>query len=90
MDTDAIRQQHQKGWERAAPRWRKCDESLRRGGATVTRRLLELTRIEPRRRVLDIARGIGEPGLPAAEIERPSGFVRLTDQSPEMCGECPV
>src|SRR5262249_17479871 len=49
-----------------------------------TRRLLELAGIQPGHRVLDIASGTGEPGLPAAEIVGPSGFVLLTDQSPEM------
>ncbi len=84
MDTAGIKQQHREDWDRAAPRWRKYDESLRRAGAPVTRRLLELAGIQPGHRVLDIASGTGEPGLPAAEIAGPSGFVLLTDQSPEM------
>ncbi len=34
--------------------------------------------------MLDIGSGSGEPGLPAAEIVGPSGFVLLTDQSSGM------
>ena len=83
-DAQAIKQRHREDWDRAAPRWRKYDESMRRAGAPVTRRLLELAGIQPGHRVLDIASGTGEPGLPAAEIAGPSGFVLLTDQSPEM------
>lgn len=83
-DAQAIRDQQREDWDRAAPRWRKYDESMRRAGAVVTRRLLELAGIQPGHRVLDIASGTGEPGLPAAEIVGPSGFVLLTDQSPEM------
>jgi ubiquinone/menaquinone biosynthesis C-methylase UbiE len=84
IDAEAVKQQHRDDWDRAAPRWRKFDEQLRRTGEPITRRLLELAGIQPGHRVLDIASGTGEPGLPAAEMAGPSGFVLLTDQSPEM------
>jgi len=83
-EAEAIKQQHREDWDRAAPVWRKYDESLRRGSDPLTRRLLEMAGIGPGHRVLDIASGTGEPGLPAAEIVGPSGFVLLTDQSSEM------
>jgi ubiquinone/menaquinone biosynthesis C-methylase UbiE len=83
-DAEAIKQQHRQDWDHAAPRWRKYDESMRRTGEPATRRLLELAGIQSGHRVLDIASGTGEPGLPAAAIAGPSGFVLLTDQSPEM------
>jgi len=84
IDAQAIKQQHRKDWDRAATSWRKYDESLRQSSAPLTRRMLELADIQPGHRVLDIASGTGEPGLPAAEIVGPSGSVLLTDQSPEM------
>ncbi len=83
-DTQAIKEQQRRDWDRAAPSWRKYDERLRNDTAPLTRRLLELAAIRPGHRVLDIASGSGEPGLPAAEIAGPSGFVLFTDQSPEM------
>lgn len=86
LDAQAIKNQHRDDWDRAAPSWRKYDESLRRGSAPLTRRLLELAGIRTGQRILDIASGTGEPGLPAAEIAGPSGFVLLTDQSSEMLG----
>ena len=84
IDAQAIKQQHRQDWDHAAPAWRKYDESLRRGSEPLTRRLLDLAGIQPGQRVLDIASGTGEPGLPAAEIVGPAGSVLLTDQSQEM------
>lgn len=84
IDAKALKEQHRVDWDRVAAHWRKYDERLRRNGAATTRRLLELAGIQPGQRVLDIASGTGEPGLPAAQIVGPSGFVLLTDQSPEM------
>jgi ubiquinone/menaquinone biosynthesis C-methylase UbiE len=83
-DAEAIKDQNIEDWDRAAAAWRKYDDSLRRGSEPLTRRLLELAAIHPGHRVLDIASGTGEPGLPAAELVGPSGFVLLTDQSAEM------
>ncbi len=83
-DAQAIKQQHREDWDHAALRWRKYDKSLRRGSAPLTRLMLQLAGIQPGCRVLDIASGTGEPGLPAAEMVGPSGFVLLTDQAPEM------
>lgn len=83
-DAQELKQQHLEEWDRAAPVWRKYDESLRRGSEPLTLRLLNLAGIQRGHRVLDIASGTGEPGLPAAELVGPSGFVLLTDQSPEM------
>ena len=84
IDSQEIKRQQREDWARAAPSWQKYDESLRRAGEPVTRRLLELARVQRGHRVLDIASGTGEPGLPAAEAVGPAGFVLLTDQSSEM------
>lgn len=46
--------------------------------------MLELARIEPGQRVLDIGTGIGEPALTAARRVGPSGRVVATDLSPAM------
>ena len=83
-DAQAFKELQRKNWQRAAAHWRKYDEQLCRNGAAITGRLLDLASIQSGHRVLDIASGTGEPGLPAARIAGPSGFVLLTDQSPEM------
>lgn len=82
IDPQAIKDRQRQDWDVAAPTWCENDERLRRAYEATTRRLLELAGIAPGHRVLDIASGTGEPGLPAAEIAGPSGFVLLTDQSP--------
>jgi ubiquinone/menaquinone biosynthesis C-methylase UbiE len=84
IDSEAIKEQLRRDWDRAASSWRRYDERLRNDSAPVTRRLLELARARGGHRVLDIGSGTGEPGLPAAELVGPAGFVLLTDQSPEM------
>ena len=84
IDAQAFKQQEREDWDYSAPRWRKFDEQLRGSYASTTRRLLEMAGIQTGHRVLDLASGTGEPGLPAAEVVGPSGFVLLTDQSPEM------
>jgi ubiquinone/menaquinone biosynthesis C-methylase UbiE len=83
-DARAIKEQLRRDWDRAAASWRRYDERLRSDTAPLTRRLLELARVRAGHRVLDIGSGTGEPGLPAAELVGPSGFVLLTDPSPGM------
>jgi len=46
--------------------------------------MCELAHIRPGQRVLDLATGIGEPALTAAQWVGPSGHVLATDISPEM------
>lgn len=47
--------------------------------APVSERMLELARLRPGMRVLDVASGMGEPSLRAAQRVGPSGFVLGTD-----------
>jgi ubiquinone/menaquinone biosynthesis C-methylase UbiE len=47
-------------------------------------RLVDLAEIKPGSRVLDIATGIGEPALTAANQVGNSGHVLATDISPQM------
>ena len=83
-DAHAYKQQQRDDWAEAASHWRRLDDGIRRTSAETTPRLLELAGVRTGDRVLDIASGTGEPGLPAAKLVGPSGFVLLTDQSPEM------
>lgn len=84
MESGDGKRQHRDDWDRAASFWREHDESLRGANAALAHRLLELARIRPGHRVLDIASGTGEPGLEAARVVGPSGSVLLTDLSSEM------
>ena len=62
-------------WTRVVPGWEKWDEVLTRCAAPVSVRLLELARIRPGHRVLDVASGTGEPALSAASLVGPKGSV---------------
>jgi ubiquinone/menaquinone biosynthesis C-methylase UbiE len=85
-DSNTVKDEQRQYWNDAAEGWSKNDARLRKSGEPVTRLLLELAGVAPGKRVLDIASGTGEPGLPAAEAVGPNGHVLLTDQSEEMLG----
>jgi ubiquinone/menaquinone biosynthesis C-methylase UbiE len=57
---------------------------LEEGGQKLSDKLIELARITPGSKVLDVATGIGEPAVTAARHVQPSGKVLATDISPEM------
>jgi len=71
-------------WASVADGWKRRDELLKKGAAPVTTRLLELADISAGQRVLDIASGLGEPAIPAAQRVGPDGYVFGTDLVDEM------
>jgi len=79
-----LKLEQRKGWDASAPGWARWWPTLERGGGIVSERLVELAKLAPGNRVLDLATGIGEPAATAARKVGPSGRVVATDQSPEM------
>ena len=71
-------------WNSVAPAWQKWWKTIERGTEGVSRRLIELAEIKPGSRVLDIATGMGEPALTAANQVGNSGHVMATDISSHM------
>ena len=71
-------------WNSVAPAWQKWWKTIERGTEGVSRRLVELAEVKPGSRVLDIATGMGEPALTAANQVDKSGQVLATDISPQM------
>ena len=71
-------------WNSVAPAWQKWWKTIERGTEGVSRRQVELAEIKPGSRVLDIATGIGEPALTAANQVGNSGHVLATDISSHM------
>ena len=71
-------------WNSAASGWKKWSPMIDKGGAPVSERLVELARIAPGHRVLDVAAGYGEPALTAAKRVGPEGEVVATDIAAEM------
>lgn len=68
-------------WNKDGAAWRRWNPILDRWYGQVTRQMLDLARIQPGQRILDIAAGAGEPAVSAAERAGPSGFVLATDIS---------
>jgi SAM-dependent methyltransferase len=68
-------------WNKDGAAWRRWNPILDRWYGEVTRQMLDLARIQPGQRILDIAAGAGEPAVSAAERVGPGGYVLATDIS---------
>ncbi|HVU35344.1 MAG TPA: methyltransferase domain-containing protein [Opitutaceae bacterium] len=68
-------------WNQDGEAWRRWTPTLERWYGEASRQMLELARIEPGQRVLDIAAGAGEPAVSAAVRVGPTGYVLATDIS---------
>ncbi len=82
LSNDPARQRQQ--WDRVASGWKKWWRTIENGAQCVSVRMVELAKVEPGQRVLDIATGIGEPALLAASRVGSSGRVVATDLSSKM------
>jgi ubiquinone/menaquinone biosynthesis C-methylase UbiE len=74
----------QSWWAERITELRQYDEMESRLTASVSERMLDLACLRPGMRVLDVASGMGEPSLRAAQRVGPSGFVLGTDLSDGM------
>jgi enediyne biosynthesis protein CalE5 len=86
INAGELRDGQRKQWNSAATGWRKWSELIDGGARGISERLVELARVEPGSRVLDVAAGYGEPSLTAARAAGPGGTVVATDISAEMIG----
>ena len=68
-------------WNKDGAAWRRWNPTLDRWYGEVTRQMLDVARIQPGQRILDIAAGAGEPAVSAAERVGPGGYVLATDIS---------
>lgn len=68
-------------WNKDGAAWRRWNPTLDRWYGAATRRMLDLARIQPGQRILDVAAGAGEPAVSAAERAGPGGYVLATDIS---------
>jgi SAM-dependent methyltransferase len=68
-------------WNKDGAAWRRWSPTLERWYGAATREMLDLARIQPGQRILDIAAGAGEPAVSAAERVGPGGYVLATDIS---------
>ena len=84
FDAEAYRQASLEGWEAAAPGWVSRQEMMRRYAAPVSHRMLDALSLQPGERVLELAGGVGETGMLAAELVAPGGSVIVSDQAQAM------
>lgn len=84
FDPEAHKVSARKGWSLVADGWRRWWRTFEAAAQPLNERLVELARIEPGARVLDVATGIGEPALTAALRVGSEGSVLATDLSPRM------
>lgn len=84
FDANAYRQASLEGWEAAAAGWVRRQEQVREFGAPVSHWMLDAACPQPGERVLELAAGLGETGMLAAELVAPLGGVIVSDQAEAM------
>ena len=84
MEPDEIRERSRAAWDQAAAGWSARREMFTAAGAPVSRKLVEMAKLEPGDDVLEVACGLADTGLLAAEAVAPGGRVLVSDASESM------
>jgi SAM-dependent methyltransferase len=84
FDARAHRDASLQSWEEAASGWVRRQGLLRELGAPVSQWLIDALALQPGQRVLELAAGLGETGMLAAELVAPMGGVIISDQAEAM------
>jgi SAM-dependent methyltransferase len=84
FDANAHRDESLQGWEEAAAGWVRSQEAIRDFGAPVSHWMVDAVAPQPGQRVLELAAGLGETGLLAAELVAPVGGAIISDQAEAM------
>lgn len=86
MDHEEYRAESRARWEDAAGGWEARREAFQRGAQAVSMRMVDLLDLQPGQRILELAAGVGDTGLLAAELVAPGGSVLITDGAEAMVG----
>ncbi len=81
FDAASYKNAQREQWNKDGAAWRRWSPTLERWYGETTRQMLDLARIQPGQRILDVAAGAGEPAVSAAERVGPGGYVLATDIS---------
>jgi SAM-dependent methyltransferase len=84
MDAEAYRADSRERWEAAAPGWGEHRDALQRDTMEVSRWMLDAAGLQPGHTVLELAAGLGDTGLLAAELVAPGGRAIITDGAEAM------
>ena len=84
FDPEAHRDASLEGWEAAAPGWVRRQEQIRNWSAPVSQWMVQAACPQPGESVLELAAGLGETGLLAAELVAPMGRTLISDQAAAM------
>ena len=84
FDAGKYKETTREQWQEAAAAWAHYAPTLAAWLGPATERLLDLARLSPGERVLDVAAGAGEQTLTVARRVGPSGSVLATDISPRI------
>ncbi len=83
-DAGDLKRDKRQDWESVAAGWQKWYVIFEKGAYKMSDRLIDMAKIKPASRVLDIATGIGEPAMTVAKCVSTSGHVLATDISRQM------
>ncbi len=84
LNAEQIKQNLLRQWNAVAPAWQQWWDIWQSATQPISERLVALAGVQPGHRVLDIATGLGEPALTAAQRVGATGRVVATDFSPGM------
>jgi SAM-dependent methyltransferase len=84
MDLGDYRAESRDKWERAAAGWERHRAAQQRAAEPVSVWLVEHVRPQPGHRLVELAAGVGDTGLLAAELVQPGGTVLITDGAEAM------
>ena len=84
VDPETFRAESRDRWERAAEGWAATREAFGRAAAGVSAWLVDAVDPQPGQTVLELAAGLGDTGLEAAERVGPQGKVIITDGAEAM------
>jgi SAM-dependent methyltransferase len=84
FDANAFRDASLENWEEAAAGWVRRQQLLRELGEPVSHWMIDALALQPGQRVLELAAGLGETGMLAAELVAPMGGVIISDQAEAM------
>ena len=84
FDPETFRAESRQSWDAAAAGWTSEREAMQRDALPVSQWIVQAAALEPGDTVLEVAAGLGDTGLLAAERVGAEGRVIITDGSEEM------